>query len=125
MEIKKTDYIRYILKGLAVSYIITFAIILIMALLLTYTSLKESTIPIINTMAMIGSIVCGSIYLTLNTGEKGWLNGMLIGFLYFLILLILNKTFIKTFSFNTYSFSKFMISLVTGIIGGMIGINLK
>lgn len=125
MEIKKTDYIRYILKGLAVSYIITFAMILIISLLLTYTSLKESTIPIINTIAMIGSIVCGSIYLTLNTGEKGWLNGMLIGFLYFLILLILNKTFIKTFSFNTYSFSKFMISLVTGIIGGMIGINLK
>ncbi|SHI03323.1 TIGR04086 family membrane protein [Sporanaerobacter acetigenes] len=125
MEIKKTDYIRYILKGLAVSYIITFAMILIISLLLTYTSLKESTIPIINTIAMIGSIVCGSIYLTLNTGEKGWLNGMLIGFLYFLILLILNKTFIKTFSFNTYSFSKLMISLVTGIIGGMIGINLK
>lgn len=125
MEIKKTDYIRYILKGLAVSYIITFAIILIMALLLTYTSFKESTIPIINTIAMIGSIVCGSIYLTLNTGEKGWLNGMLIGFLYFLILLILTKTFVKTLNFNVYSFSKFMISLVTGIIGGMIGINLK
>ncbi|WP_416198134.1 MAG: Putative membrane protein, TIGR04086 family [Sporanaerobacter sp.] len=125
MEIKKTDYILYIFKGLAVSYIITFAMILIISLLLTYTSFKESTIPIINTIAMIGSIVSGSIYLTLNTGEKGWLNGMLIGFLYFLILLILNKTFVKTFSFNVYSFSKLMISLVTGIIGGMIGINLK
>jgi len=125
MEVKKTDYILYIFKGLAVSYIITFAMILIISLLLTYTSFKESTIPIINTIAMIGSIVCGSIYLTLNTGEKGWLNGMLIGFLYFLILLILNKTFVKTFSFNVYSFSKLMISLVTGIIGGMIGINLK
>lgn len=125
MEVKKTDYILYIFKGLAVSYIITFAMILIISLLLTYTSFKESTIPIINTIAMIGSIVSGSIYLTLNTGEKGWLNGMLIGFLYFLILLILNKTFVKTFSFNVYSFSKLMISLVTGIIGGMIGINLK
>ena len=45
--------------------------------------------------------------------------------LYFIVLVLLNYLFIKPFVFDIYSLSKFFIALVTGIIGGVIGINIK
>ncbi|MBU5293403.1 TIGR04086 family membrane protein [Anaerosalibacter bizertensis] len=125
MDIKKSDYALYLLKGILISYIVTFLMLTIISLLLTYTNLKESSIPILITVVMIVSIVLGSIYLTLKIGEKGWLNGGIIGLLYIVILIILNKIFIKPFMFNVYFITKIIVSLVIGIIGGMIGINLK
>ncbi|MCR2042524.1 TIGR04086 family membrane protein [Anaerosalibacter massiliensis] len=125
MDIKKTDYALHILKGIAISYIITIIMLTIVSLLLTYTSLKESSIPILSTIIIIVSIALGAIYLTLKIGEKGWLNGAIIGILYFLILIILKKIFLKEFGLNIYFISKLIISLITGIIGGMIGINLE
>lgn len=125
MNKKKTEYIILILKGIALAYIITIIMMLIFSLILTYTSLKESMIPILNTITMIVSIVLGSIYLTIKIGEKGWMNGMIVGVLYFLILLLLNKITINESNLSIISFSKLIISIVTGIIGGMIGINLK
>ena len=115
----------YILKSLILSFIFTLFLLLIVSLLLTYTPLKESTIPLLNTIIMIISITVGSIYISIKIGEKGWLNGGVIGILYFLILVLLNYLFIKPFIFDIYSISKFFISLATGIIGGMIGINIK
>lgn len=125
MDIKKTDYALHILRGIAISYIITIIMLTIVSLLLTYTSLKESSIPILSTIIIIVSIALGAIYLTLKIGEKGWLNGAIIGILYFLILIILKKIFLKEFGLNIYFISKLIISLITGIIGGMIGINLE
>ena len=115
----------YILKSLALSFIFTLVLVLIVSILLTYTPLKESRIPLLNTIIMIISITVGSIYIAIIIGDRGWLNGGLVGILYFLILVLLNYLFIKPFVFDVYSISKFFISLVTGIIGGMIGINIK
>lgn len=125
MNKKNLEYVLFILKGIALAYIVTLIMMLIFSLFLTYTSLKESMIPVLNTIIMIGSIVLGSIYLTLKVGEKGWLNGMIIGVLYFIILLLLNKLIINDLNLSIFSFTKLLISIVTGIIGGMIGINLK
>ena len=115
----------YILKSLILCFIITLMFILIESLLLTYTPLRESAIPLINTIIMIISIAAGSIYISIKIGEKGWINGGITGVLYFLILVFLNYLFIKPFIFDIYSVGKFFISLLTGIIGGMIGINIK
>ena len=125
MNKKNLEYVLFILKGIALAYIVTVIMMMIFSLFLTYTSLKESMIPVLNTIIMIGSIVLGSIYLTLKVGEKGWLNGMIIGVLYFIILLLLNKLIINDLNLSIFSFTKLLISIVTGIIGGMIGINLK
>jgi len=100
-------------------------LILIVSLLLTFTSLKEGTMPLLNTVIMIISIAVGSIYMAIKAEEKGWLNGGLIGILYFLILLLINFLFIKPFIFDIYTVGKLFISIITGVIGGMIGVNIK
>ena len=74
---------------------------------------------------MIVSIAVGSIYIAVKIGEKGWMNGGIVGVLYFLILVFLNYLFIRPFNMDLYSLSKLFISLIVGIIGGVIGINVK
>ena len=114
-----------ILKGLLVCYIVTIVFILIFSALLTYTKVKENSIPMLNTITMISSISLGAIYSTIKIKEKGWLHGGIVGILYYVVLLILNYTFAKPFTMDIYSMSKLLISLGAGGIGGMIGINLK
>ncbi|MCF6465915.1 TIGR04086 family membrane protein [Clostridium sp. Cult2] len=125
MKEKSLDRGIYILKSLAISFVLTLILVLIVSTLLTYTSLKESKIPLLNTMIMIFSITIGSIYMAIKVEENGWLNGGIIGGLYFIILILLNYLFIKPFMLDIYSISKFFIALTTGIIGGIIGVNIK
>lgn len=125
MKDKTLDRGIFILKSLAVAFILTLILVLIVSLLLTFTSLKESRIPILNTLVMIISITAASIYMAVKVEDKGWLNGGIIGALYFIILILLNYLFIKPFILDIYSISKFFIALFTGIIGGIIGINIK
>lgn len=125
MKIKFLDHGLNIVKSLALSFILTLLLILIVSILLIVTPIKEATIPLLNTIIIIISIVVGSVYMSKKVDENGWLNGGIIGALYFLILLILNFLFIKPFIFDVYTASKFFISLVVGVIGGMIGVNMK
>jgi len=106
-----------VLKSLGVAFILTTILLLIVTALLTFTSLKEDSIPLINTIIMILSIVVGSINLAFKVEEKGWLNGGLIGILYFLILLLINFLFIKPFIFDIYTLGKLLICIASGVIG--------
>ncbi|NLJ98777.1 MAG: TIGR04086 family membrane protein [Tissierellia bacterium] len=115
----------FILKGLVLSFIIALILVLVVSILLTYTNLKESRIPMLNTIIMTVSITIGGIYMAFKVDEKGWLNGGIIGALYFLILIFVNLLFIKPFIFDIYLIGKFFVSLAAGIIGGTIGINIK
>lgn len=125
MNEKKLNYSLCILKSSALAFALTLALLLIVSILLTYTSLKESRMPLLNTIIMIISITSGSIYLAIKVEVNGWLNGGVVGVLYFLTLVLLNYLFIKPFVFDVYLIIKFFIALITGVIGGMIGINIK
>lgn len=125
MKDKSLDKGVHIVKSLAITFIITLILVLIVSILLTYTSVKESRIPLLNTIVMIISITIGSVYMAIKVEENGWLYGGIIGALYFLVLVLLNYLFIKPFILDIYSISKFFIALATGIIAGIIGINIK
>lgn len=117
--------IKYFLKGLLIAFILTIIMIVIFSFLLRFTSIRENKIPLFNNIVMIISIVVASAYVATKAKEKGWLNGALIGLGYYIILLVLNLIFIKPFAFDLVSFSKIVMAVITGIIGGMIGINLS
>jgi putative membrane protein (TIGR04086 family) len=125
MKSKGSIYLNYFLKGLLISCSITLLFTMIISLLLTYTNMMETSIPLWNTITLIVSIVSGAMYSTVKIGEKGWLNGAIIGLLYFLILFLLNYLLVKSSRLNSFSYLKLFISIVIGMIGGMIGINLK
>ncbi|QQY78761.1 putative membrane protein (TIGR04086 family) [Keratinibaculum paraultunense] len=125
MKEKVLNHMIYLFKGLIFSMGITILLLFILSLILLYTPFKESNISLLNTIVMIISITIGSIYVSINIGENGWINGGILGILYFLMLILLNYLFLKPFLIDIYLIGKLVLSLVIGIIGGIIGINLK
>lgn len=124
MKKEKFEKAIYLGKGLLLSYIITGVLIILFSLLLTFTPLKEARTPLLNTIVMIVSIVAGSIYLTTKIKENGWVSGAILGLSYYLILVLFNFIFLKSLVFDIFSITKLAITSITGVIGGIIGINL-
>lgn len=116
--------IKYLLKGVLVAFIITLLALLFFSLMLRFTSLRESKLTTLNNITMILSVAIGSFYTAVKIREKGWLNGAIVGALYYLIIILLNIVFLRPDTSNMYLFIKLLISMVAGFIGGMIGINL-
>ena len=115
---------KYWLKGLALAFIITFVLLLIVSLVLRFTSIRESNMSLFNSFVLVISIVISSAMLGRNVKERGWLNGAILGFIYYLIIIILNFMFNKPLDFGIFLLVKLLIASALGAIGGMIGINL-
>ncbi|WDV47540.1 TIGR04086 family membrane protein [Clostridiaceae bacterium M8S5] len=118
-------YITMLTKSLVLSFLITLVFFVIYALILTYSSLSESTIPAVNTAIMITSVSAGSISMTKKVHNRGWLNGGLVGILYMIVIVIFSSLYNRTFCMDSYVFIKSLIGLFSGVISGIIGINLK
>lgn len=114
----------YLLKGLLLAFVVTAILILISSLILTYTNLSEGKMSLLNTIVMILSITSGSAYVAVMVKEKGWLNGGILGLSYYLILILINLIFLKPLIVDVYLFTRLIISVVMGVIGGIIGINI-
>lgn len=113
-----------ILKGLGIALIITFILLFIEALLIKFTSIRESKMVLLNNFVLILSVVISSALLGRHVKERGWLNGAILGFLYYLIIILMNLLFNKPFNFSIFLLFRLGISVILGAIGGMIGINL-
>ncbi|HZJ77156.1 MAG TPA: TIGR04086 family membrane protein [Oscillospiraceae bacterium] len=111
--------------GLIRGYIVSLLFFLIGAILITYTSIGEGTIPFITSVIMIIGIVYSSIYCSIHLREKGWLHGGIIGLVYILMLVLLSKIFISGYSLNRVALYKIGLGVGTGVIGGILGVNIK
>jgi putative membrane protein (TIGR04086 family) len=107
-----------------VGYIFSLICFLILALLITFTSLSEMVVPIITQIIIIIGLAITGAYAAMKSGYRGWLYGIITGILYIVILIIISWIAIEGFSFDKYVFAKIILGVVVGAIGGMIGINL-
>lgn len=123
MEEKKNNFL-VILKGILIAYIVTFILISIYSCLLAYTNLPESTIPMCIVVIAIISISLASSLTLKKIKEKGLINGAIIGASYLLIIYLLSSIFLVGFSVNTFSIVMLIFSLIAGIVGGIVGVNL-
>lgn len=115
---------KNVLKGIIIAFITTLVLILIFALLLTYTNISEDTIfPVVVVITGI-SILLGSSLSNIKIKKNGLLNGGIIGFVYILLLYLISSSFIGDFSVNTNSIILIIASILTGMLGGIIGVNI-
>jgi len=112
-------------RGLIRGYIVSLVLFLIVALLVTYTSMGENLIPLITSIIMIVGIVFSAVYCSVHLRNKGWLHGGVVGLGFVLILILLSKVFISDYSFDSIALYKIGLGMGAGIIGGMLGVNIK
>ena len=114
-----------ILKGTAISIVITFALLIIFSAILTYTSVNENTMPAVIIIVTALSILIGSQVTTSKMKKNGIVNGILVGGIYFVFLYILSSIISKNFTLNNYSIIMMATNILVGGIGGIIGVNKK
>ena len=113
-----------ILRGLLISFAMTIISFLIFGLLLSLTNLSENTItPVIIVITGI-SILIGSSITCIKTRKKGLIIGGIIGISYFSILYIFSSILSNNYSININSVIMMIVSFISGMIGGVIGVNL-
>ncbi len=117
--------INYIGKGIIISLVLTFIMLLILSAILTYTQISESietsAIIVINAI----SILIGSSISTIKEKNKGIIKGMLVGTLYIGSIYLISSLVTLNFSLNASSIIIIATSALAGAIGGIIGVNVK
>jgi len=102
----------------------TFGLVLIgsllTALLLAFTSLRESTLPYFTYTINVISLLIGGFITGRRCGGKGWYYGGLTGAAYFLLVLLVGFLgFDAPMQFSTlfYLFGAFILAALGGVIG--------
>lgn len=120
---KTKSRIIFLVNGLLMAFVISIVLMAFFSLLLRFTSISESKIQLFNYLNILFSLVIAGIYVAMNIKEKGWIHGGVVGFTYFVVIVIMNLIFFKEIN-SMLLMSRLIISLLSGVIGGMIGINL-
>lgn len=119
------DITKNIFKGVGISIILTLILLLVFSIVLAYTNVSESTIiPVIIIITAI-SILFGSSISTRHIKKNGMINGGLVGIFYLLLLYIISSLLNWKFGVNFQSIIMIVIGSIFGIIGGIIGVNIK
>ncbi|QZY57054.1 TIGR04086 family membrane protein [Crassaminicella profunda] len=125
-NIEKSGSIIWVyVKAILAACIFALLIFIIMALLITYTNISETIIPMMASIVMVISTLISGMVVGAKTKRKGWLHGALVGVVYVLLIIFMNWVFVKDFSIGSPALLKSLIGIIAGGIGGMIGVNLK
>ena len=114
-----------IIKGSIIALILTIIMLTIYALILSYTNVSENSMVAV-IMTIIGmSILISSSLSNLKIKKKGIFNGAIIGLIYILSIYLISSIITGVFSLNSNSIIMIIVSILTGMIGGIIGVNIK
>lgn len=124
IEKVKGKNVFYIIKGLIITLIATFILLLILSSLLVYTNLSENIInPTIIIITAV-SILLGSSIANIKIKNKGIINGGIIGAIYMISIYLISSIMNQNFSLTLYSSIMIVTGVVFGMLGGIIGVNI-
>lgn len=112
-----------IILGSIISFIISFALLLTISIILTYTNVSENIITVSVIVISALSVLIGSIVSALNINKNGILNGAFVGAIYMITIYLLSSILVSGFEMNMQSTIMIVVSIFAGMIGGIIGVN--
>lgn len=124
VNIKTDRNIVRVVKGSIFAILITTIFLLIYAILLTSTNISENTMTAVVITVSGVSILIGSSISSFKIKKQGIINGALVGLIYITALYLLSSIIFVGFEINLSSIIMIIVSIITGMIGGIIGVNL-
>lgn len=112
-------------KGILAACVFALFVFVIMALIITYTSISETIIPMIASIVMVISSAISGMYVGNKFKRRGWLHGIFVGLIYAVLLIFMSWIFINDFTIGRYALYKGVTGSLASGIGGIIGVNLK
>ena len=122
---KSNSNIIKVIKGSIIAIVLTLIFLTIYAALLSFTNISETTmIPVVLILTGI-SVLIGSSISSISIKKQGIINGGLVGLIYVLFLYIVSSIAGVGFELNINTIIMFIVGILAGMIGGVIGVNIK
>ena len=99
--------------------------LLIYSIILVNTEISENTINYVVIGIASISILIGSILSVSKIAKKGIFNGAIVGGIYVIVIYLLSSTINSNFNINLSAIILMAASIIAGMIGGIIGVNMK
>lgn len=114
-----------VIKGCLFAMIFSVILLTVYALLLANTAIAENTMmPVVLTITGISILIGGTIS-SRKMKKNGLIYGGIVGLVYVLTLYLASSVSMVGFSLSTNSFIMLGVGVITGIIGGIIGVNMS
>lgn len=113
-----------VLKSVSIGYGFSLICFLLLAAIVTFTKLSEAVVPTVTQGIVILGLALSGAIAAMKAKSRGWLYGIICGILFIGVMVIVSWVAVKGFTFDKYVFSRIILGIAVGAIGGMIGINL-
>ena len=124
-KIKESNNFINIIKGVFIAFVTTLILLILYAIILTYTNVSEQTItPVVIVITGI-SILIGSTIGNHKIQKNGLLNGACVGLIYIITIYLISSILSGNFALNMASIIMIVVSIIFGILGGIIAVNQK
>ena len=119
MDILK-EYTKFMIVSILVGVISTCLI----AVLLAYTNISDNMLGTLIFIATAISIFIGSTLLNRKFKKRGYLYGLIFGLIFFVLIYTFSSLLASSLVFNTSVLIYIIMALVSGAVGGIIGVNI-
>ncbi len=119
------ENILTILKGTMISILLTLILLFVFAIVLTYTTVAENTIPAVIIVITAISLLIGSSIVGRRAKRNGLMNGAIIGMIYLSLIYVISSILGGSFSIGIKSIIMIIVGIFFGILGGIVGVNSK
>jgi len=117
--------IKQLVIGVMVGYAITCIIFLAYAMLITYTQMSERNLPMVIAVTTLLSVMIAGFDAAKGATSRGWMWGMIAGFVYAGVLGIIMMIMIPGFLVDGRTVTVIVLAIAGGGLGGILGINLR
>ncbi|WP_392486479.1 TIGR04086 family membrane protein [Haloimpatiens sp. FM7315] len=113
-----------VLDGLIKAFIVTIAAMVIFSIISFFLPSVEAIKGVFILILTLISIMYGAFYSARKSGQRGWMLGLILAFLYMLILYIVSVFAGRDIALNFRDLIRISLALIVGVLSGMLGINM-
>lgn len=119
------ENIKQYTKFLILSYIIAILLLCLSSVIFAYTNINDSLINIFVFVIIVVTNLIGSTLTSRKLKRRGLLVGLVFGVIYFAIIYLLTAILYTGFFVNKAVGLYLLMSSISGIVGGVIGVNIR
>ena len=110
-------------KGFLVSFIVSIILVIGLTVFMMFKEVSPGAVNVTMVIFTGISIVIGAILATKKNGEKGWLVGLLVAIIYFVVIYMIS-CLLNGFVFKQFDLVRLIMAMIVGLVSGILGINL-
>lgn len=118
------ENIKEYTKSLIIAYVIALVLLCLTAVIFAYTNINDSLLNTFVFVIVVITNLLGGIFVSMKTKRKGLLRGLIFGIIYFIVIYLISVILYSGFFINKAVGIYLLLSIASGIIGGIVGVNL-